>query len=291
MRRPTTAVPGMAAVFVRGESASPRRSSCGRVTADARGLSAGDGGAAASTGAAAARPPRACAVVAWASASPTARWSPCGSLGTSSSGRGAGRNGAGAGTSSADPVGALDSTPLEAAAADAGSAASENARVASAPTSCDARVGVCSRSGEASSRRPRSIPSVLRVSPELASTLVGLSTAPEPAPSSEATLADDPSSASLDVSSLAVVAPAEASLAAGSEPPEGGGSEAAGRAGRSWSGSTYPFGSEARRTPRCTCGAADSESPPGPIVPTESPSPTEAPRETPMEPRPTSVTA
>ena len=63
-----------------------------------------------------------------------------------------------------------------------------------------------------------------------------------------------------------------------------------GWSGRNSSGSTYPFGSSERRTPRWTYGMSCSTSPLGPIVPTTSPSETVAPRWTLIEPRWVSVT-
>jgi hypothetical protein len=63
-----------------------------------------------------------------------------------------------------------------------------------------------------------------------------------------------------------------------------------GWSGRNSSGSTYPFGSSERRTPRWTYGTSCSISPLGPIVPTTSPSDTVAPRWTLIEPRWVSVT-
>ena len=62
------------------------------------------------------------------------------------------------------------------------------------------------------------------------------------------------------------------------------------KAGRNRSGSTYPFGSSERRTPRWTYGTSCSTSPLGPIVPTVSPSVTFAPRPTLVKPRWVSVT-
>jgi len=62
------------------------------------------------------------------------------------------------------------------------------------------------------------------------------------------------------------------------------------RCGRNSSGSTYPFGSSERRTPRWTYGTSCSTSPLAPIVPTASPSATVAPRWTLIEPRWVSVT-
>jgi hypothetical protein len=78
----------------------------------------------------------------------------------------------------------------------------------------------------------------------------------------------------------------------------GGGAEGAGlgaiggtdKTGRNRSGSTYPFGSSERRTPRWTYGTSCSTSPLGPIVATASPSATFAPRPTLVEPRWVSVT-
>jgi hypothetical protein len=62
------------------------------------------------------------------------------------------------------------------------------------------------------------------------------------------------------------------------------------KGGRNRSGSTYPFGSSERRTPRWTYGTSCSTSPLGPIVPTASPSATFAVRRTLIEPRWVSVT-
>jgi hypothetical protein len=60
--------------------------------------------------------------------------------------------------------------------------------------------------------------------------------------------------------------------------------------GNKSSGSRYPFGSEARRTPRYTKGTGSSSTPLGPTVPTRPPSATAAPRRTTTEPRCRSVT-
>jgi hypothetical protein len=60
--------------------------------------------------------------------------------------------------------------------------------------------------------------------------------------------------------------------------------------GRKRSGSRYPCGSEARRTPRCTYGTGCSARPLEPTEPTASPSATVAPRVTPRAPRCSSVT-
>jgi hypothetical protein len=68
----------------------------------------------------------------------------------------------------------------------------------------------------------------------------------------------------------------------------GGGSWASG--GRKRSGSRYPSGSAARRTPRCTYGTACSGTPLEPTAPTASPSARAAPRATDTEPRWSSVT-
>ena len=68
----------------------------------------------------------------------------------------------------------------------------------------------------------------------------------------------------------------------------GGGGSASG--GRKRSGSRYPSGSAARRTPRCTYGAACSETPLEPTAPIASPSASAAPRATETEPRWSSVT-
>src|SRR5215211_2445327 len=65
----------------------------------------------------------------------------------------------------------------------------------------------------------------------------------------------------------------------------------AGTVGRNASGSTYPSGADARRTPRWTYGSATSGSPEGPTVPTWAPSSTESPSATAVSPRWTSVTA
>jgi hypothetical protein len=83
-----------------------------------------------------------------------------------------------------------------------------------------------------------------------------------------------------------VVVTAGAAVAAGSGADRGAGTVGAGtRAGRKWSGSTYPFGSESSRTPRCTYGVSTSASPLGPIVPTASPSCTASPFFGAVEPR------
>jgi hypothetical protein len=70
----------------------------------------------------------------------------------------------------------------------------------------------------------------------------------------------------------------------------GAGGAATERGGRKRSGSTYPFGSLVRRTPRCRYAWAHSASPDLPSVPIGSPSATDALRLTPSEPRWTSVT-
>ncbi len=86
-----------------------------------------------------------------------------------------------------------------------------------------------------------------------------------------------------------VVAPAVVGAEAGGT---GGAAASAGtgRAGRNPSGSRYPFGSLATRTPMYTYVTSMSGTPLGPTVPTAAPSPTAAPFETPIEPRWTSVT-
>jgi hypothetical protein len=61
------------------------------------------------------------------------------------------------------------------------------------------------------------------------------------------------------------------------------------RGGSKVSGSTYPCGSLVTRAPKYTYGSVDSTTPLGPTVPTTDPSPTSAPRATPIEPRWTSV--
>jgi hypothetical protein len=60
--------------------------------------------------------------------------------------------------------------------------------------------------------------------------------------------------------------------------------------GKKRSGSTYPSGSAARRTPRCTYGTGCSDTPLEPTEATASPSPTSAPRPTDTEPRWSRVT-
>ena len=70
----------------------------------------------------------------------------------------------------------------------------------------------------------------------------------------------------------------------------GAGGAATERGGRKRRGSTYPFGSLVRRTPRCRYAWAHSASPDLPSVPIGSPSATDALRLTPSEPRWTSVT-
>jgi hypothetical protein len=70
----------------------------------------------------------------------------------------------------------------------------------------------------------------------------------------------------------------------------GAASPGAARSGRSSNGSTYPSGSPVRRTPRWTYGWSCSDSPLNPSVPSCSPSATDAPRATPIEPRWSSVT-
>jgi hypothetical protein len=77
-------------------------------------------------------------------------------------------------------------------------------------------------------------------------------------------------------------------LAAGAA---GGGVAGSGRVGSNPSGSTYPSSSSARRMPRWTVGTACSGVPLQPIVPTVSPSVTEALFATSIVPRWTSVTA
>ena len=71
----------------------------------------------------------------------------------------------------------------------------------------------------------------------------------------------------------------------------GGGAAGTVRAGSNPSGSTYPSSSSARRMPRWTVGTGCSGVPLQPIVPTASPSATEAPFATSIVPRWTSVTA
>jgi hypothetical protein len=68
----------------------------------------------------------------------------------------------------------------------------------------------------------------------------------------------------------------------------GGGGEGT-RGGSNVSGSTYPCGSLVTRVPKYTKGSVDSTTPLGPTVPTTDPSPTTAPRATPIDPRWTSV--
>jgi hypothetical protein len=70
-----------------------------------------------------------------------------------------------------------------------------------------------------------------------------------------------------------------------------GGGAAVDRGGSRLVGSTYPWSSLARRTPRWTYGTETSGSPLGPIVPTAPPSSTAAPAATVIEPRCVSVTA
>jgi hypothetical protein len=61
------------------------------------------------------------------------------------------------------------------------------------------------------------------------------------------------------------------------------------RGGSNPSGSTYPCGSLVKRAPKYTYGSVNSTAPLGPTVPTTDPSPTRAPRTTPIDPRWTSV--
>ena len=82
---------------------------------------------------------------------------------------------------------------------------------------------------------------------------------------------------------------ARAGAATGSGAGDGAGAGAV-RGGRSPSGSTYPSSSDAWRIPRWTLGSSCSGVPLMPIVPTVSPSPTEAPFATSIEPRWTRVT-
>jgi hypothetical protein len=71
----------------------------------------------------------------------------------------------------------------------------------------------------------------------------------------------------------------------------GWGAVGAGRTGSSPTGSRYPLGSAATRTPRWTCGAFVTASSLGPTWPTTAPSATELPRATATEPSCSSVTA
>jgi hypothetical protein len=83
----------------------------------------------------------------------------------------------------------------------------------------------------------------------------------------------------------------EGGAATGGSASGGGGSGTAGRAGSRPSGSTYPFGSAARRTPRWTCGCEVTASLLSPTVPTAAPSVAASPRATLVEPSWSSVTA
>jgi hypothetical protein len=82
--------------------------------------------------------------------------------------------------------------------------------------------------------------------------------------------------------------PAVSATAAATASAPGAGADAT-RGGSKVSGSTYPCGSLVTRTPKYTYGSVDSTTPLGPTVPTTDPSPTSAPRATPIEPRWTSV--
>jgi hypothetical protein len=79
--------------------------------------------------------------------------------------------------------------------------------------------------------------------------------------------------------------------ATGGSSTGGGGSGTGGRAGNRPSGSTYPFGSEATRTPMWTCGCGVTASLLSPTVPTSAPSVAASPRATLVEPSWSSVTA
>ncbi len=108
------------------------------------------------------------------------------------------------------------------------------------------------------------------------------------------------SEAGLAAASKAGVASGTGAVAAGSPEPAvsadapaagsaaGGGAEAT-RGGSKVSGSTYPCGSLVTRAPKYTYGSVSSTTPLGPTVPTTDPSPTRAPRVTPIDPRWTSV--
>ena len=82
--------------------------------------------------------------------------------------------------------------------------------------------------------------------------------------------------------------PAVSATTAATASAPGAGADAT-RGGSKVSGSTYPCGSLVTRTPKYTYGSVDSTTPLGPTVPTTDPSPTSAPRATPIEPRWTSV--
>ncbi|MDX6438653.1 MAG: hypothetical protein QOF45_1236 [Gaiellaceae bacterium] len=71
----------------------------------------------------------------------------------------------------------------------------------------------------------------------------------------------------------------------------GAGGGAGSRAGSSPSGSTYPSGSAAMRTPRWTCGCRVTASPLSPTTPTSAPSATALPRTTLAAPSWSNVTA
>jgi hypothetical protein len=79
--------------------------------------------------------------------------------------------------------------------------------------------------------------------------------------------------------------------ATGGSSTGGGGSGTGGRAGSRPSGSMYPFGSAATRTPRWTCGCGVTASLLSPTVPTSAPSVAASPRATLVEPSWSSVTA
>ena len=82
-----------------------------------------------------------------------------------------------------------------------------------------------------------------------------------------------------------------AGTAAGSDAGAGSGAAGAGRAGSSRTGSTYPLGSAATRTPRWTCEPVVTASSLSPTWPTTAPSATELPRATATEASWSSVTA
>ena len=80
-------------------------------------------------------------------------------------------------------------------------------------------------------------------------------------------------------------------VATGLAGPGRGPGAAGDRGGRKLSGSTYPSGSDATRTPRCTCDSDVTGSALGPTAPTTAPSSTAAPRTTAVAPSWSTVTA
>jgi hypothetical protein len=89
---------------------------------------------------------------------------------------------------------------------------------------------------------------------------------------------------------VCVVATGTAAVGSGEATVALGSGDAEGRSGNIVVGSTYPYSSVVLRMPRWTCGSVTPASSLGPIVPTPSPSTTDAPLVTAMEPRWVSVT-